>query len=215
MEILESYPVSREYLEGLARGGKEVESVRLPDSFDYNDFWSAQEAGEEYSDPIQEQLESDAEKYAAFLINLKIKKDEDGTGITPYDFAFALSYALNFVRKEAASIDMVKEYGFWLFNFLGYNDIILDNILTTDDREVFYMLEDLELLRKLPTEEVTLTVGKRGGSEWRIFRWELDREKIREYESKMLAELIARGLTEVQPDPIELHGLENRVLMLP
>ena len=40
------------------------------------------------------------------------------------------------------------------------------------------------------------------------------KEKMREYESKMMAELLQKGITEVEPDSIELYGLETRVVSI-
>jgi len=53
-----------------------------------------------------------------------------------------------------------------VLNFFGYGDVIIDNMLTPEDRDMFYMLEDAELL-DTSREETTLYDGR----EWRIHYW--------------------------------------------
>ncbi len=62
-----------------------------------------------------------------------------------------------------------------VMNFFGYNDAIIDNILEPEDRDAFYMLEDLGLLMT-EREETTLYDGR----EWRIHYWLFRKEKIDE-----------------------------------
>ncbi len=62
-----------------------------------------------------------------------------------------------------------------VMNFFGYNDTIIDNILEPEDRDAFYMLEDLGLLMT-EREETTLYDGR----EWRIHYWLFRKEKIDE-----------------------------------
>ncbi|NOQ53271.1 MAG: hypothetical protein GQ558_01550, partial [Thermoplasmata archaeon] len=57
--------------------------------------------------------------------------------------------------------------------FFGYNDTIIDNILEPEDRDAFYMLEDLGLLMT-EREETTLYDGR----EWRIHYWLFRKDKI-------------------------------------
>ena len=61
----------------------------------------------------------------------------------------------------------------FIMDFFGYEDRILDNKLTPRDRDIFYMLEGVDLL-KTEMEEATLQKGKI----WRIHYWVLNREKI-------------------------------------
>ncbi len=60
-----------------------------------------------------------------------------------------------------------------VLNFFGYNDRIIDNMLEPEDRDTFYILEDLGLL-KTEREETTLWDGR----EWRIHYWLLNKERI-------------------------------------
>ncbi len=60
-----------------------------------------------------------------------------------------------------------------VMNFFGYNDTIIDNILEPEDRDAFYMLEDLGLLMT-EREETTLYDGR----EWRIHYWLFRKSKI-------------------------------------
>ncbi|MBN1390001.1 MAG: hypothetical protein JXA22_05105 [Candidatus Thermoplasmatota archaeon] len=68
-------------------------------------------------------------------------------------------------------IDRIAEF---VMDFFGYEDRILDNTLTPRDRDVFYMLEGMGLL-KTEMEEATIQKGKI----WRIHYWILNTEKIR------------------------------------
>ncbi len=62
--------------------------------------------------------------------------------------------------------DEIKELAYYIVNFFGYGDRIIDNILTPEDRHVFIMLEELGVLRAYE-EEVTVARGKL----WRIHYW--------------------------------------------
>ncbi len=60
-----------------------------------------------------------------------------------------------------------------VMNFFGFNDTIIDNILEPEDRDAFYMLEDLGLLMT-EREETTLYDGR----EWRIHYWLFRKDRI-------------------------------------
>ncbi len=62
--------------------------------------------------------------------------------------------------------DEIKELAYYIVNFFGYGDRVIDNILTPEDRHVFIMLEELGVL-KTYEEEVTVARGKL----WRIHYW--------------------------------------------
>jgi len=53
-----------------------------------------------------------------------------------------------------------------VLNFFGYNQRIIDNMLEPEDRDAFYMLEDIGILTT-EREEITLFDGR----EWRIHYW--------------------------------------------
>ena len=66
-----------------------------------------------------------------------------------------------------------------IMGFFGYQDGIIDNILETEDRDVFYIFEDAGLL-KTAVEETTLYSGE----EWKIHYWILRKTKIIELAGK-------------------------------
>ena len=66
-----------------------------------------------------------------------------------------------------------------ILNFFGFGTRIIDNMLEPEDRDTFYMLEDLGLL-VTEREETTLWDGR----EWRIHYWILNTERILEVAHK-------------------------------
>ncbi len=62
-----------------------------------------------------------------------------------------------------------------VMNLFGFNGRILDNMLEPQDRDVFYMLEDEEILTT-EREETTLYDGR----EWRIHYWTFRKDRIGE-----------------------------------
>lgn len=78
---------------------------------------------------------------------------------------------------ESSSREMEDEEAYDLahrvLNFFGYADRIIDNVLEPEDRDAFYMLEDVGILTT-EREETTLYDGR----EWRIHYWLFRRERI-------------------------------------
>ena len=78
---------------------------------------------------------------------------------------------------DSSSREMEEEEAYDLahrvLNFFGYSDRIIDNILEPEDRDAFYMLEDVGILTT-EREETTLYDGR----EWRIHYWLFRRERI-------------------------------------
>jgi len=66
-------------------------------------------------------------------------------------------------NKGPLDNEVAEEMAEHVLNFFGYGERIIDNMLKTDDRDIFYMLEDLGIL-KTEREETTLYDGR----EWRI-----------------------------------------------
>ncbi|MEM2954503.1 MAG: DUF6015 family protein [Candidatus Nanoarchaeia archaeon] len=67
-----------------------------------------------------------------------------------------------------------------VLNLMGYNGQILDNLLEQSERDLFYRLEELNIVATSQTYE-TLYDGR----EWRIFTWRMNVSKILElYEDK-------------------------------
>ncbi|EDY35091.1 hypothetical protein ABOONEI_2633 [Aciduliprofundum boonei T469] len=77
--------------------------------------------------------------------------------------------------KRRLSIEEAKMTAEHVLNFFGYGDRIIDNMLEPEDRDTFYILEDLAIL-KTEREETTLWDGR----EWRIHYWLLNKERIYE-----------------------------------
>jgi hypothetical protein len=77
------------------------------------------------------------------------------------------------VGKKGMSDGEVKNLADYLMSFFGYTDEVIDNRLTSEDRDVFYMLEEEGLLTSTQ-EEVLLKKGKL----WRIHYWILKKDQI-------------------------------------
>lgn len=60
-----------------------------------------------------------------------------------------------------------------VLNFFGYSERIIDNVLEPEDRDAFYMMEDVGILFT-EREEITLYDGR----EWRIHYWLFNRGRI-------------------------------------
>ncbi len=76
-------------------------------------------------------------------------------------------------NKGPLDNEVAEEMAEHVLNFFGYGERIIDNMLKTDDRDIFYMLEDLGIL-KTEREETTLYDGR----EWRINYWTLKKGYI-------------------------------------
>ncbi|MGP6207165.1 DUF6015 family protein [Cuniculiplasma sp. SKW3] len=76
--------------------------------------------------------------------------------------------------KGVSKADVV-ELGDFLLAFFGYEDYVLDNVLSSPERDAFYDLEENGFL-KTHREEITLPKGK----VWRVNQWKLRKNKIEE-----------------------------------
>ncbi len=94
------------------------------------------------------------------------------TVVTYDDLVRALGKLLG---KRGMGEEEISKLAIYLLNFFGYSDYIIDNILNTDDRDVFYMLEEEGLLTT-EREEIYILKGK----VWRIHYWMLRKRKILE-----------------------------------
>jgi hypothetical protein len=92
------------------------------------------------------------------------------TVVTFDDLVEALRATLG---KRGMGEEDVRKLAIYLLNFFGYSDYIIDNILNTEDRDVFYMLEEEGLLTT-EREEIYILKGK----VWRIHYWMLRKRKI-------------------------------------
>ncbi len=77
------------------------------------------------------------------------------------------------------SIEEAKLTAEHVLNFFGFYNRIIDNVLEPEDRDTFYMLEDLGILTT-EREETTLHDGR----EWRIHYWILNYKRIKELANK-------------------------------
>lgn len=92
------------------------------------------------------------------------------TVVTMQQVELALKRTLG---KKGMSDDDVKRMAEYLMSFFGYTDEVIDNRLTPEDRDMFYMLEEEGLLTTTQ-EEVLLKKGKL----WRIHYWILKKDQI-------------------------------------
>jgi hypothetical protein len=77
------------------------------------------------------------------------------------------------VGRKGMSDAELKSLADYVMSFFGYTDEVIDNRLTSEDRDVFYMLEEEGLLTTTQ-EEVLLKKGKL----WRIHYWILKKDQI-------------------------------------
>tara|TARA_B100001250_G_C19714946_1_gene750988 strand:+ start:148 stop:552 length:405 start_codon:yes stop_codon:yes gene_type:complete len=92
--------------------------------------------------------------------------------------------------------------------FFGFSDRIIDNALEPTDRNLFYQLQDYELLTT-ESEETTLWDGR----EWRIHYWKFKSKRLSEVVQKKVVEDIDpyAGLYDEVPVDIwrEQSGFEH------
>lgn len=62
-----------------------------------------------------------------------------------------------------------------VMNLFGYDKVITDNLISSEERDIFYKLEDHDILI---TEEESTNLPS--GKKWRIHYWVLNERKIRE-----------------------------------
>jgi hypothetical protein len=79
----------------------------------------------------------------------------------------------NTLGKKGMSPDDIGKLAEYLMSFFGFTDEVIDNRLTSEDRDVFYMLEEEGFLTTTQ-EEVHLKKGKL----WRIHYWILKKDQI-------------------------------------
>jgi len=92
--------------------------------------------------------------------------------ITIETLAKAIQNGLSRPRRKL-SLEEAKMTAIHVLNFFGFGDRIIDNMLEPEDRDTFYMLEDIDIL-ETEREETTLWDGR----EWRIHYWILNKDKI-------------------------------------
>jgi hypothetical protein len=102
--------------------------------------------------------------------------------ISRYILASAIQRSFKKKNEEGSlEVGVAEEMAEHVLNFFGYGERIIDNMLKTDDRDIFYMLEDLGIL-KTEREETTLYDGR----EWRINYWTLKKKYIADLTDGMI-----------------------------
>ncbi|MBN1538701.1 MAG: hypothetical protein JW939_01045 [Candidatus Thermoplasmatota archaeon] len=99
-----------------------------------------------------------------------------GKGDVVSRFVLTTAIQRSFKKKNqegSLEVGVAEEMAEHVLNFFGFGERIIDNMLKTDDRDIFYMLEDLGIL-KTEREETTLYDGR----EWRINYWTLKKKYI-------------------------------------
>ncbi|OPY31972.1 MAG: hypothetical protein A4E32_01580 [Methanomassiliicoccales archaeon PtaU1.Bin124] len=92
------------------------------------------------------------------------------TVVSMEDVVLALS---NTLGKKGMSEEDIKKLAEYIMSFFGFDGEVIDNRLTSEDRDVFYMLEEEGFLTTTQ-EEVHLKKGKL----WRIHYWILKKDQI-------------------------------------
>lgn len=93
-----------------------------------------------------------------------------GIVITYDDMRKALAKLL---KKRGMDEEEINHLAMYLLSFFGFSDAIIDNILDTEDRDVFYMLEEEGILSTSREESYTIK-----GKIWRIHYWILRKREI-------------------------------------
>ncbi len=79
----------------------------------------------------------------------------------------------NVYGKKGMDTKDVEELSDFILSFFGYEDYVLDNMLSSSERDVFYNLEELGLL-DAHREEVSIIKGK----SWRVNQWTYNKDNI-------------------------------------
>ena len=79
----------------------------------------------------------------------------------------------NIYGKKGMSEKDSEDLCDFILSFFGYEDYIIDNVLTAAERDVFYNLEEYGIVTTY-REEINIVHGK----SWRINQWYLDKAKI-------------------------------------
>ncbi|MFA5311829.1 MAG: DUF6015 family protein [Methanomassiliicoccales archaeon] len=79
----------------------------------------------------------------------------------------------NTLGKKGMTDEDISKLAEYLMSFFGFEGEVIDNRLTSEDRDVFYMLEEEGFLTTTQ-EEVHLKKGKL----WRIHYWILKKDQI-------------------------------------
>ncbi len=102
----------------------------------------------------------------------------------------------NTLGRKGMHDDEITELAEYIMSFFGYESEVIDNILSSEDRDVFYMLEE-EGIISTTQEQVNLKKGKL----WRIHYWVLKGEHIdRLAQEKAVVEKVGDEYEQVYGD---------------
>ncbi len=93
------------------------------------------------------------------------------TVITLSDMKKALRMTVGKKGMDEENVNKVARY---IMGYFGYSDHVVDNRLSSSERDIFYMLEEEGILGTYQ-EKVRLIQGKM----WRLHYWTLNKYKIR------------------------------------
>lgn len=77
------------------------------------------------------------------------------------------------LANQNLSRERITQIAEKIMDLFGYSDQVVDNRLTPEDRDLFYMLEESGLLTTIE-EDVQVEKGKT----WRIYYWVLKKDQI-------------------------------------
>jgi uncharacterized protein DUF6015 len=125
------------------------------------------------------------------------ERDIPGAVVTYDDMRKALGKLL---EHRGMTQEEINHLAMYLLSFFGFSDAIIDNILDTEDRDVFYMLEEEGILSTSREETYTLR-----GKIWRIHYWILRKREIlklvREAEEQKVEKVPAEFSVYDEVDP--------------
>lgn len=91
------------------------------------------------------------------------------------------------------SPDKASDMADRVLRYFGYENVIVDNVIESEDRKLFYKLHDVALLNTNVDSEILAS-----GRSWRIFYWEIDSNEVERNLKK--AEKKKQILYEILPD---------------
>ncbi|MFQ6061068.1 MAG: DUF6015 family protein [Thermoplasmata archaeon] len=78
--------------------------------------------------------------------------------------------AIRLDLEESEAVGLAER----VLSYFGFTNVIIDNVLDSEDRKLFYRLHDAGLLHTY-AERLVLPTGRN----WRIFYWEISDSEIR------------------------------------
>lgn len=103
----------------------------------------------------------------------------------------------NSLGKKIMTNEEIQKLAEYVMNFFGFEDKVADSVLKTEDRHVFYELEEMGLLTT-DREDVSL-IDKKA---WRINYWVLNKDKIFEVIKEKKEEKKEENIYEKIPEEV-------------